>query len=79
MAIILRMLDALQTIASLTGSPSRLRVLREQAECIVELAEGSIESPSDRVRLESRLARVREALETKSFDHQPTNPSKHEE
>jgi uncharacterized membrane protein len=78
-AIMLRMLGALQTIASLTDSPSRRRVLREQAEGIAELAERTIESPHDRARFESRLARVREALETKPTDQQPTNQSKHEE
>ena len=59
----LRMLGALQTIASLTGSPSRRRVLREQVEGIAELAERSIESPRDRARFERRLAQVRETLE----------------
>jgi uncharacterized membrane protein len=65
LGIMLRMLGALQTIASLTASPSRRQVLREQVECIAELAERTIESPHDRTRFESRLARVREALETK--------------
>jgi uncharacterized membrane protein len=63
-AIMLRMLGSLQTIASLTGSPSRRRVLREQVGCVAELAARTIESPHDRTRFESRLARVREALET---------------
>ena len=62
--IMLRMLGALQTIASLTASPSRRQALREQAQWIAELAERTIESPHDRTRFESRLARVREALET---------------
>ena len=61
-AIMSRMLGALQTIASLTASPSRRRVLREQVQWIAELAERTIESPHDRARVESRLARVREAL-----------------
>lgn len=78
-AIMVGMLGALQTIASLTGSPSRRRVLREQAECIAELAERTIKSPPDRARFESRLARVRKALATKPSDQPPTNPSKHEE
>ena len=63
-AIMLRMLGALQTIASRTNSPSRRRVLREQLQWITELAERTIEYPHDRVRFESRLAHVREALET---------------
>ncbi len=64
LGIMLRMLGALQTIASLTASPSRRQALREQAQWIGELAECTIESPHDRARFESRLARVREALET---------------
>jgi uncharacterized membrane protein len=63
-AIMLRMLDALQTIASLTVGPTRRRVLREQAECIAELAERTIRSPLDRARFENHLAQVRKALET---------------
>jgi uncharacterized membrane protein len=63
-AIMLRMLGALQTIASVTVSPSRRRTLREQMRWIAELAERTIEIPHDRARFESRLARVRQALET---------------
>jgi uncharacterized membrane protein len=63
-AIMLRMLDALQTIASPTVGPTRRRVLREQAECIAELAERTIRSPLDRARFENHLAQVRKALET---------------
>jgi uncharacterized membrane protein len=62
-AIMLRMLGALQTIASLTASPSRRRALRDQVQWIAELAERTIESPHDRARFESRLARVREAFD----------------
>lgn len=62
--IMLRMLGAIQTIAGLTSSPSRRRALRDQVQWLAELAERSIESPHDRARFESRLARVREALET---------------
>ncbi|MBE3039844.1 MAG: DUF2254 domain-containing protein [Chloroflexi bacterium] len=63
-AIMSRMLGALQTIASLTISHTRRQALREQVQWIAELAERTIESPHDRARVESRLARVREALET---------------
>jgi uncharacterized membrane protein len=63
-AIMLRMLDALQTIASLTASPSRRRALRDQVQWITELAERTIESAHDRARFESRLARLRKALDT---------------
>lgn len=62
LAIMLRMLDALQTIASLTDSPDRRRVLLEQAEHIAELAERTLVAPHDRERFECRLARLREAL-----------------
>ncbi len=63
-AIMLRMLGALHTIGSLAASAGRRRVLREQLQWIAELAERTIEPPHDRKRFESRLARVREALET---------------
>jgi uncharacterized membrane protein len=76
-AIMLRMLGALQTIASLTNSQSRRRVLREQAECVAELAGRSIESPFDRARFENRLAGLRAALGTQPSDQQPANPSRH--
>jgi uncharacterized membrane protein len=65
LGIMLRMLGSLHTIASLAASPSRRQVLCEQVECIAELGARTIESPHDRARLESRLARVCEALETK--------------
>jgi len=65
-AIMLRMLGALQTIASLTTSKNRRQVLCDQAQCIAELARRTIESPHDRARFESRMARVREALEVES-------------
>jgi len=74
-AILLQLLAALQTIASLTTSPGRRKSLREQVECTAELAGRTIESPHDRARFENRLARVREALKTEpvlSTDEQPT-------
>jgi uncharacterized membrane protein len=63
-AIMLRILGALQTIASLTANPVRRQVLREHVGCIAESATRSIASPHDRARFESRLACVRSALET---------------
>lgn len=72
-AIMLRMLGALQTIASLTDSPGRRQVLWEQAECIAELAGRTLEAPHDRARFENRLARVREALETVPSGQPPAN------
>lgn len=65
-AIMLRMLDALQTIASLTDSSTRRRVLQEQMECVAEVAARTIKSPYDRTRFENRLAQVRAAVEAKS-------------
>lgn len=62
-AIMLRMLAAFQTIASLTASPSRRQTLYEQVQWIAELAERTIESAHDRARFESALARVYETLE----------------
>ncbi|MHB1307655.1 MAG: DUF2254 domain-containing protein [Limisphaerales bacterium] len=75
-AILLRMLGALQTIATQTASPSRRRVLREQMEGIAELGARSLKSPPDRARFASRLARVREALEMARLSppQQPTKP-----
>jgi uncharacterized membrane protein len=63
-AIMLRMLGALQTIASLTAVANRRQALREQAQWIVELAERTLESPHDRARFESRLSSVRKTLKT---------------
>jgi uncharacterized membrane protein len=62
-AIMLRMLGALQSIAGLTASPNRRRALHDQVEWIAELAERTIESPHDQTRFQNRLARTREALE----------------
>ncbi|MDQ7783022.1 MAG: DUF2254 domain-containing protein [Desulfomonilaceae bacterium] len=62
-AIMLRMLGALQTIASLTANPSRRRAVYAKVQWIADLAERTIESPYDRARFESRLTSVREALE----------------
>jgi uncharacterized membrane protein len=62
-AIMLRMLGALQTIAGLTASPSPRRALRDQVRWIAELAARTLESAHDRARIDARLVRVREALE----------------
>jgi len=61
-AIMARMLGAIDTIASLSASPSHLRALDEQVQWIAELADRSIESTHDRARVERRLLQVREAL-----------------
>jgi uncharacterized membrane protein len=62
-AILSRMLDAFQTLASLTASPQRRRALREQVQWIAELAERTVESAYDRATIDRRLAGVREAFE----------------
>jgi uncharacterized membrane protein len=61
-AIMARMLGAIDTIASLTVSPGHLRALDEQVQWIAELADRSIGSAHDRDRLARRLKDVREAL-----------------
>ena len=58
-----RMLGAINTIGSLTVSPSHIRALDEQVQWIAELADRTIESTHDRARIERRLMHVREALE----------------
>lgn len=72
-AIMSRMLCALQTIASLTANSSRRRAIHERVEWIGELAERTITSPYDRTRFEGRLRRVREALEA-FFSPEPKLP-----
>ncbi len=62
-AIMLRMLGALQTIAGLTVSLDRRRALRDQVQWISEMAERSVESAHDRGRINTRIERVCEALE----------------
>jgi uncharacterized membrane protein len=61
-AILARMLGALDTISSLTIRPSHLRAIDEQLQCIDELVNRCIESIHDRARLERRLSAVRESL-----------------
>jgi uncharacterized membrane protein len=63
-SVMSRMLGALDAIASLTDSPRRRRALREQVQRIAELADRTIDSAHDRARIEERLTRVREAIDT---------------
>ncbi|HEX5397620.1 MAG TPA: DUF2254 domain-containing protein [Verrucomicrobiae bacterium] len=63
-AVMLRLLDAIEIISGLTASADRRGALREQMEWIAELAERTIESPHDLTRFEKRLASARSALET---------------
>ncbi len=65
-AILARMLGALDTIGSLTVKPNHLRALDEQLQCIAELVDHHIEFSSDRARLERRLSEVRETLKAQS-------------
>jgi len=62
-AIMARMLGAIDTIASLAVSRCHRRALDEQVQWIAELADRTIESSHDRERIERRLMHVREALE----------------
>jgi uncharacterized membrane protein len=63
-SVMVRLLDGLDAIASLTDSPHRRSALREHVQWIAELADRTIKSTHDRTRIEERLRRVREALET---------------
>ena len=62
--VMIRIVDALQSIATLTADPGRRQTLREQAELIAELAGRTIAAPNDRMRFENRMGRAREAFET---------------
>ncbi len=62
-AVMSRMLDALQTIAGMTVSPIRRQALRNQVQCIAELAGRTIGSPHDLSEFENSLERVREATD----------------
>jgi hypothetical protein len=57
------MLGALQTIGSLTASPSGRQALREQVLWLAELADRTVESYNDRLKIDARLRRVYETLE----------------
>ncbi len=63
LAIMLRMLDALHTIGSLTDRMARRRILLGQAQCICEIAELSLKFPHDRTRFDESYAWVRTFLE----------------
>ncbi|MFZ0469225.1 MAG: DUF2254 domain-containing protein [Thiogranum sp.] len=63
-AIMARMLGAIDTIASLTISPRGRRALREHLQWIAELADRTIESAHDRAQIERRLTHVYEALDS---------------
>ncbi len=65
-AVMARMLGALDTVGSLTVRRSYIRALDKQVQWIADLADRTIESSHDRARIEKRLSEVREALEAKS-------------
>ncbi|MDZ4788163.1 MAG: DUF2254 domain-containing protein [Blastochloris sp.] len=62
LSMMLRMLDSVRTIASLTSDPSRRQALHEQVEWITELAKRSTDSPHDRSLFEGQLVQVRKSL-----------------
>ncbi|EIC20750.1 DUF2254 domain-containing protein [Thiorhodovibrio frisius] len=62
-AILLRLLGALETIADLTASRDRRWLLREKVEEIAEAAERNIVAPHDRTHLARRLTQARAALD----------------
>jgi len=63
-AIMARMLGAIDAIASLTTSPRERRALREHLQWIAELADRTIESANDRARIKRRLTHVYEAIDS---------------
>lgn len=63
-AVMLRLLAAVHTIASLTTDPLRLQVLRDQVVWVAELAGRTVAAPHERARLELRLAQVLEGLDS---------------
>ena len=67
-AIMVRMLSAIGTIASRTVRLSHLRALDEQVQYIADLADRSIESKHDRDQFARRLSEVREALKAAFFE-----------
>jgi len=62
-AIMARMLGAIDTLASMSDSPDHRRALKEQVQWIAELANRSIVSAHDRAQINRRVIHVREALE----------------
>jgi len=60
--IMARLLNALETLASLTTSPRRRQALYEQVQWMAELADRTLDATHDRARIEKRLTEVREAL-----------------
>ena len=61
-AIMARIINALDNIASLTDNPSHRKALCEQMQWIAELAERTIDSPHDLIYIKRRLKPLRETL-----------------
>ena len=61
-AVMARIISALDSIASLIDSPSRRQALYEQMQWIAELAERTIDSPHDLIYIKRRLKPLRESL-----------------
>jgi len=74
-AVLSRLLGTLQTVASLTTSPSRRHALCEHMQWIADLAERTIVAPHDRAQFASRAARVRKALDTAQAFPLPAKPA----
>ncbi|WPL18178.1 hypothetical protein Thiowin_03237 [Thiorhodovibrio winogradskyi] len=73
-AVLLRLLGALQTIAGATASLNRRRAIGQTVDAIAEAAERGIASPTDRDRLANRLMGLREALVTAPVSFIPVKP-----
>lgn len=69
--VLVRLLDALHTLGSLTVDPHRRWTLREHVQWITEVAERTIESPHDLAQYELRLTRVRMALDMEPLRSSP--------
>ena len=61
-AALLRMLDAVEAVASVTRSAPRRRALREQAQLIGQVAEGTIRLQQELVPVQERLDRLLRTL-----------------
>lgn len=77
-AVMVRMMDAVETIGTLTTSPDRQQLLREEVQRLAELAERTLKSPYDKAQAESRLGQVRVALKIEPvFLPAQANPDRH--
>lgn len=64
LAVLTRLLQALDTIAGQTTIARRRQALRRQMDAIASLAENAITSPHDRAGIEAALLRLSRALAT---------------